>query len=291
MYIVRWLAGHPIIAVWALGAVAILLSYGSIGKKNDTDNQNVNSSKVSTIATTTKDQLASNEANLEINTTKSSTTNDIDVEVGRSSKNEALNLSEEKVSSESTFTAEVEEKPQSNGSNVLERVVAKLPVSEKKRDQIEPAAESVIQKITKVTEIARSKEVAGKKQGAKADGIENNLDTNQTEVADLGQLTSEEMLTMAREAYWNNGLDEAAQIYKQLIKAEPKIVEHRGELGNVYWRQGYPKKAAEIYSEIAIPMIESGNSNRVANMIGFIGLFYPDRATVIQDRLMNHQNR
>ena len=92
---------------------------------------------------------------------------------------------------------------------------------------------------------------------------------------------------MAREAYWNNGLDEASQIYSQLIELEPTVIEHRGELGNVYWRQGYPKKAAQLYSEIAIPMIEQGNSERVANMIGFIGLFFPDRAAEIHKRLQS----
>ena len=104
-------------------------------------------------------------------------------------------------------------------------------------------------------------------------------------ISDLRQMSSEEVLKMAREAYWNNGLDEAAQIYKELIKLEPKAFEYRGELGNVYWRQGYPKKAAELYSEIALPMIEKGNSERAANMVGFIGLYYPERAAAIKKRL------
>ncbi len=111
------------------------------------------------------------------------------------------------------------------------------------------------------------------------------LNSTSTAAADLGQSTTEEMLLMAREAYWNNGLDEAAQIYEKLIEVEPKVLEHRGELGNVYWRQGYPKKAAELYSEIAIPMIEQGGKERVANMVGFIGLFYPDRAAKIYKQI------
>lgn len=110
---------------------------------------------------------------------------------------------------------------------------------------------------------------------------------NNGATADLGKVSTEEMLLMAREAYWNNGLDEAAQIYGKLIKLEPKILEHKGELGNVYWRQGFPKKAAELYSEIAIPMIDEGGSERVANMIGFIGLFYPDRAAEIHKKMQS----
>ncbi len=132
---------------------------------------------------------------------------------------------------------------------------------------------------------------------AKSDITENNpeqtsnpksVETKGTATADLSQLSGEEMLLMAREAYWNNGLDEAAQIYTKLIEIEPKILEHKGELGNVFWRQGHPKKAAELYSEIAIPMIENGNSERVANMIGFIGLFYPDRAALIHQTMQSN---
>ena len=98
-----------------------------------------------------------------------------------------------------------------------------------------------------------------------------------------------EILLMAREAYWNNGFDEAAELYLQLIKQNPNEIEYKGELGNVYWRQGYSKKAAELYSEIALPMIENGHSDRVANMIGFISLFYPDRATTIHQRIISQK--
>lgn len=108
-------------------------------------------------------------------------------------------------------------------------------------------------------------------------------------ITDLSQMTNEEMLLMAREAYWNNGLDEAVLIYNELIEKGPEVLEYKGELGNVYWRQGYPEKAANLYSEIAIPMIENGGAERVANMIGFIGLFYPDRATMIHKKMQSNK--
>ncbi len=120
---------------------------------------------------------------------------------------------------------------------------------------------------------------------------DDSVSTKSTATTDLGQATNEEMLLMAREAYWNNGLDEAAEIYNKLIEKEPKVLEHKGELGNVYWRQGYPKKAAELYSEIAIPMIESGGTERVENMIGFIGLFYPDRAAEIYQKMQSEKSK
>jgi hypothetical protein len=116
-------------------------------------------------------------------------------------------------------------------------------------------------------------------------------ETKESATTDLSQITSEEMLLMAREAYWNNGLDEAADIYMKLIEKEPKVLAHKGELGNVYWRQGYPKKAAELYSEIALPMIENDGAEKVANMIGFIGLFYPERAAEIHKKMQSKKSK
>ncbi len=103
--------------------------------------------------------------------------------------------------------------------------------------------------------------------------------------AQFSEMNADELLLMAREAYWNNGLDESAQIYQQLIELNPDVVDYKGELGNVYWRQGFPKKAAELYAEISLPMIEDGNADRVANMVGFIGLFFPEKATEIHNVL------
>ena len=112
--------------------------------------------------------------------------------------------------------------------------------------------------------------------------------TENTEVESETQFeeaNADELLLMAREAYWNNGLEESAQIYQQLIELNPDIIDYKGELGNVYWRQGFPKKAAELYAEISVPMIEEGNADRVANMVGFIGLYFPEKATDIHNLL------
>jgi len=101
----------------------------------------------------------------------------------------------------------------------------------------------------------------------------------------LDENSAEELLLMAREAYWNNGLEESEQIYQKLIEQNPDVTDYKGELGNVYWRKGDPKKAAALYAEIALPMIEAGDSERVANMVGFIGFHYPEKATEIHNAL------
>lgn len=104
-------------------------------------------------------------------------------------------------------------------------------------------------------------------------------------ISGLDDKAIDDLLLMAREAFWNNGLDEAVVIYQQLIQREPKVVEHKGELANVYWKQGLLKKAASIYAEIAIPMIENGKADRVENMVGFIKQYHPEKVAEIEKHL------
>lgn len=116
--------------------------------------------------------------------------------------------------------------------------------------------------------------------------INSKVEEHNTSAEGLDEQSTDDLLLMAREAYWNNGLDEAATIYQQLIQREPNVVTHKGELGNVYWKQGFPEKSAALYAEIALPMIKNGEARRVVNMVGFIKLFHPNKATEINKQLL-----
>ena len=241
MNIVKWLLGHPLVAIWALGAIAIILAMESgNNKQHDTVMQNHDGGSQTVVETESVEikplshEMSSANSVPVVNATQS------------------VNVKEDSISSPKDGALETVPNnnvvPQNNSE----------PFTSSASD--ESNKKKVADKVAVVAE-------------------------------DLGQLETDELLLMAREAYWNNGLDEAAQIYQQLIKREPQVIEHKGELGNVYWRQGYPKKAAELYSEIAIPLIESGSSDRVTNMVGFIQLFYPQRVEVIMDRLERSNNK
>ena len=145
---------------------------------------------------------------------------------------------------------------------------------------VEPsAATESVEKVADVVTESEEKAVESTDSAASSDQA---VAVKEDGIADK---SSDDLLMMAREAYWDNGLDKAASLYSELIAREPTVIEHKGELGNVFWRQGYPKKAAELYSDIAQPMIEKGNGERVSNMVGFIGLFFPERATSIRKLL------
>ncbi|HHL19522.1 MAG TPA: tetratricopeptide repeat protein [Thiothrix sp.] len=98
--------------------------------------------------------------------------------------------------------------------------------------------------------------------------------------------TPAELLQQARIAFNQKELDKSVAIYQQLIKQQPNVIEYKGELGNVFYHQNKPKEAAALYAEIALPLIQQGKSNQAANMLGFIGAFYPEKAAEISKHLM-----
>ena len=247
------------LAVWFLGAIAILLSYGAGSKKEVSH---------STAGKLSSENVENNHSAPEAKIVgMSHESNSVDTKEvdGTVAVNKTQEIEHAESDARKALKVSSDEKTEAVVT-ILEGDVENL-VNNKKVDQ------KTIMASVSSEETSQNKD--------KSETAEARAET----VMDLDQSNTEEVLKMAREAYWNNGLDEAAQIYQQLIQLEPTVLEHKGELGNVYWRQGYPKKAAELYSEIAIPMIEEGNADRVANMIGFIGLFYPDRASIIHDRI------
>lgn len=255
MYIVSWLKGHPMIAMWVLVLVAFLLYWSGPA----------NSKKVA---------LEDHRVSIE----------------GTSSEHEkSQNLVKEQQNSDDIITHKIQEnhdkkrlssaiKKESITTDKMAAVDGTLLSNAKLLEQNKTSKEAI-------KTIINDNSVATEGPFKESAGELVNEQLPKGATTDLSSSSKEDMLLIAREAYWNNGLDEAAEIYQQLIKLEPNILDHKGELGNVYWRQGFPKKAAELYSEIAIPMIKEGKNEAVANMLGFIGLFYPDRATQINDHL------
>jgi len=143
--------------------------------------------------------------------------------------------------------------------------------------KVEPKLEAV-----KLTEDVAKTEKA---VDAPAETMSKDLKATEDQNAQFNEMSADELLLMAREAYWNNGLEESEELYRKLIELNPDVIDYKGELGNVYWRMGEPKKAAALYAEIALPMIEAGDKARVENMVGFIGFHYPETATEIHNAL------
>jgi len=325
MYIVRWLMTHPIIAIWVLGAIAIVLSKSaSFQGTHEIENAEVthqieethndNEHKIDAATVTDKVSVVETNSNEVVSINHEAASAPEEELATQTVEDEDSVKSREEEAASATATKSATAKNATNDSTVTESTTTKKIASVMKDvkdttiNTAKQAAESIVNKsesvVSAMTATTKSstdtikEAIVQKVREAQPTGTVTTTAQNQSENIQnptskndgsyLAQTSSaNELLIMAREAYWNNGFDEATELYIQLIKLEPNVMDHKGELGNVYWRQGYPKKAAELYSEIALPMIENGNSDRVANMVGFIGLFYPDRATTIHQKLMS----
>jgi len=270
MYIVRWLMTHPIIAIWVLGGIAILLSNGGPSEGAHEINETAVSHQ---IEAPTKATNIDHKVNaLAPGTAKPKTTKKIADATTKGNSHDGDTTTHEKLANKTAV-----EKQLANAETNNNTMIAPIDHSS-----------AVLNEIKEKLDTKVNNTVAEPVAGVIAQVQNETQISNEADSSNLAQSSDAiEILIMAREAYWNEGFDESAELYMQLIKLEPNNINYKGELANVYWKQGYPKKAAELYSEIALPMIENGNSNSVANMVGFIGLFYPDRAAKIHQKLMS----
>ncbi len=285
MYITRWLAGHPLIAIWVLGIIAILLSWSGVGvnrvhtEQSATENHHaevqlreIQVNNDDTQLNQEQEQAGSEQGILQSNKTDSKDHSDVTASVSVKAETTSLPKQAKQLSQD----AAPFENPAHKAVNTTGPSAIKPGANQSSSTKKEVSSVVSIPSTTAQTKTSAKLSSSSSTSGSHA---------KTSAVQDLSAMGTEDMLVMAREAYWNNGLDEASQIYIKLIELEPDVLEHKGELGNVYWRQGYPEKAAKLYSEVAIPMIKEGDGERVANMIGFIGLFYPDRAAEINRQL------
>lgn len=261
MDMIRWLATNKVVVgVWGLGLLAMLLSL-IFGGGDKADNQTAPVETPAAVVEVAKPEVKV-EAVAEVG--------EPEVKVEATAETAKPEVKAE-ATSETTQAEEV-------------KVVAATAVA-----ATATAAVSAVQGVvdTKADAVAESTEEAtAETKVSDASEKEASADqANEAKQESLQDKSNDDLLMMAREAYWDNGLDKAAGLYAELIAREPTVIEHKGELGNVFWRQGYPKKAAELYADIAEPMIVEGNGERVSNMVGFISLFFPERATNIRKLL------
>ncbi len=332
MNITKWLASHPILAVWGVTIVALLMSFG--GKDHSTkvaSNGHVEAKAEASHSTNThantekhgnameqvahKVTPAAEKQQVQVKTSETSSTNVAAVQMQKlqaptmpvmpTSASVATHVNTQQAQSNNVATTHA-----NAGADMQKLQAATTPAvvtTDANTQQVQDSntattganaiARADMQKLQAATTPAVVTTDANTQQaqdsntattGANAIAASATESSEQSlPKADLADKSTDDLLLMAREAYWNNGLDEAASIYQELIQREPNVIGHKGELGNVYWRQGFPEKSAALYADIAIPMIDNGNAERVSNMIGFIGLFYPKKAAEISKHMQS----
>lgn len=91
-----------------------------------------------------------------------------------------------------------------------------------------------------------------------------------------------DLLRAAREAYWSNEFDNAAGFYTSLLKQTPDSLQYKGELANVFWKQGNSQQAAALFAELAPQLQAQGRSTEANNMRLYVEMVDPALAKTIK---------
>ena len=107
--------------------------------------------------------------------------------------------------------------------------------------------------------------------------------TPEATAAPVADANSEaDLLRAAREAYWGNEFDNAAGFYTSLLKQSPDSLQYKGELANVFWKQGNSQQAAALFAELAPQLQAQGRSTEANNMRLYVEMVDPALAKTIK---------
>lgn len=90
-------------------------------------------------------------------------------------------------------------------------------------------------------------------------------ETSQTlnsETPDTMQLSQQERLYIARQAFWDKNYANAISLYQQLIQENKSNPDYPGELGNIYYSLNDGEKASRLYYQAAMVYIQQNQPDR-----------------------------
>jgi hypothetical protein len=262
MFIVRWLLSHPLLLAWALAILAILLNFGSGSNNGGDEHQAKGEAQVH--AEGQAEQQATNKAEIE--------------QVATSS--ESAQVSSTGSQAETVVTGQAP-------ANQAEAAVADQASTQQADVEVATqVAEQVVAQQQAVTNVGTAQTSAAQ-NAVESVPTENVVDQNVVvaPVATPQAMPANNLLLMARSAYWKGDFSTSVQYYNQLIKQESDNLAFKGELANVMWKSGQAKEAAAVYADIAMPLIQAGKSADVANMNEFIRKYFPEKAQAIDAAL------
>ena len=269
MHIFRWLLSHPIITAWILAALAILLNI-NMGSKSEEHTQ----VEVAHVASENVSDASHGEVKENIQ----------EAHLPVVAKEMSVEKTSEQVSSGSTETDESHSANKVESAAVEKSVEASVETKTTEQtsesSESEPkTSESAQEVATAVTNTAQLE--VEKDQTENASNSEEPAESGDAASAGLESMSEQDLLKLAREAFWQNEKDKSAAVYHALIEREPSSLSYKGELANVLWHQNKQKESAALYAEIAMPMLKQGKTREVGNMLGFIGVFFPEKAREI----------
>ncbi len=84
-------------------------------------------------------------------------------------------------------------------------------------------------------------------------------------------------LAEARKAFWSRQFDRAIAAYQSLIDEYPKNPDYLGELGNIYYNLNRFARAAELFEQAGLLLVEQGDLERAGQLLPALSSLDRDR--------------
>lgn len=251
MNMLRWLMKHPILLAWLLALVAILLNFGMISNKagkghEETVKATDHKQEQAAAPAVKQDEVVAATASVApVAASASAPAAPVQTAAAASADQSAPAAAEPAQVAATTAPAE--------SAPVVAPVAPSAPVQ-----PVAPAAPSAPAQPVAPVASEPQQQVA--------------VETGNTEM---------ELLRAAREAYHSNEMDRAVEFYTSLLKQVPNSVQYKGELANVFWKQGNAEQAAILFAELAPVLAAQGRSTEASNMKAYVGMVKPELAQKI----------
>lgn len=258
MNTLRWFMQHPILLAWALAAIAILLNFGMGGGGSDDHAQQASAEHAGQVGT------AAHGGDLQQEGTE--THGSIDPAAGgHTEQQQAAAADAQSGEAQQQETAAAQSEANQQQAEGVAQTVANNAADA--ANAIADAGQSATQAVANAAQAV---------SGGMAQPVG-------TAVATVS--SPDELLRAAREAYWSDELDAAADFYGQLVQQVPDSLDYKGELANVYWKQGNAREAANLFAEIAPKLAEQGRVTEAFNMKLYVEMVDPELAKSIDAAL------
>lgn len=245
MNILRWLMKHPIMLAWLLAITAILLNFGLGGNKAGTAHKEV--------AQVDAAHQAAPAATADHGQAPAAAT-----QAAAAPQQQAVVATE---------TA-----PVAAAAAPVATTEAAAPAAPEAAPEAAPAVTAAV---TAAAPVAAVEAPSAPAAAAVA--------TPEAATAPVADANSEaDLLRAAREAYWSNEFDNAAGFYTSLLKQTPDSLQYKGELANVFWKQGNSQQAAALFAELAPQLQAQGRSTEANNMRLYVEMVDPALAKTIK---------
>jgi tetratricopeptide (TPR) repeat protein len=169
-----------------------------------------------------------------------------------------------------------------------EQQVARQQVARQQAAEQQAAQQQVARQQAAEQQAARqqaAEQQAARQQAARQQAAQQQAAQQQAVASAKGDNAYIRQLEEARQLYWNNDLQAAAEAYSSLTAAYPQRADSWGELGNLYFNAGRWNDAADAYYRAIDLLIDQREPGRARHMLRVLHGLDAGKASELEQRL------